>query len=496
MIPKMPDATPAADPSVKRAALAVSTLAGFLTPFMGASINVALPAIAREFSMPAVSMSWVATAYILAAAVFMVPFGRLADIHGRKRIFTAGVALYTVSSGLAALAFSAPSLIAFRVFQGFGAAMMLGPSVAILASVFPAGERGRAIGINTAAVYIGLSLGPVLGGFLTQNFGWRSLFLVNLPVGALALVLTTTRLRGEWAEAEGESFDAAGSVIFGLGLASLMYGFSRLPSALGGVLVFLGLAFLGGFLVYEKRIPAPVLDVRLFECNRVFAFSNAAALINYSATAAVTFLLSLYLQYIKGFSPRTAGLVLVAQPIVMAVFSPLAGKVSDRVEPRIVASTGMAISGAGLLLFAFLGEETSVVFIVGSLLCLGFGFALFSSPNTNAVMGSVEMRLSGVASSTLGTMRLTGQMLSLGVSVLIIALFMGNARIQPGNFHLFLKSVRAAFAVFGGLCALGVFASLARGNCLVNLDGHRIPPGISMDDQRKNPDNLNQDRGE
>jgi EmrB/QacA subfamily drug resistance transporter len=476
MTPTIPDPKPEPGPAVKRAALAVSTLAGFLTPFMGASINVALPSIAHEFSMPAVSLSWVATAYILAAAVFMVPFGRLADIHGRKKIFTAGIAVYTVSSGLAALSFSAASLIALRALQGLGAAMMLGPSVAILTSVFPPGERGRAIGINTAAVYIGLSLGPVFGGFLTQNFGWRSLFLVNLPVGILAFVVTLARLRGEWAEARGESFDAAGSAVFGLSLASLMYGFSRLPSSTGVVLVLLGLASLAGFILYEKRSPAPVLDVRLFACNRVFAFSNAAALINYSATAAVAFLLSLYLQYIKGFSPRSAGLVLVAQPIVMAVFSPLAGKASDRIEPRIVASTGMAISGAGLLLFAFLGEGTSIAFIIGSLLCLGFGFALFSSPNTNAVMGSVDKRLAGVASSTLGTMRLTGQMLSLGVSVLVIALFMGNARIQPENFHLFLKSLRAAFAVFGGLCVIGVFASLARGNCLP--DRTSAPPGL------------------
>ena len=472
----MTDAPMIRDRDLKRAALIATTLAGFLTPFMGASINVALPSVAAEFAMPAVSMSWVATAYILAAAVFMVPFGRLADIHGRKRVFTAGIAVFTVSSGLAALAFSAASLIVFRVVQGFGAAMMMGPSVAILTSVFPPGERGRAIGINVAAVYTGLSLGPVFGGFLTQSFGWRSLFLVNLPVGALTLVLTLALLRGEWAEARGEPFDAAGSVIFGSSLASLMVGFSRLPSALGAGLVGLGLALFGGFVLFEKRAKAPVLDVRLFSCNRVFAFSNAAALINYSATSAVAFLLSLYLQYVKGFSPRTAGLILVAQPIVMALFSPLAGKASDRIEPRVVASTGMAISAAGLLLFAFLSAATPVGFIVGSLLCLGFGFALFSSPNTNAVMGSVDQRLSGVASSILGTMRLTGQMLSLGVSVLVIALFMGNEKIQPGNFPLFLKSIRTAFAVFGGLCILGVFASLARGNCLPELPNPR--PGL------------------
>lgn len=460
---------------LQRAALVVSALAGFLTPFMGSAMNVALPAVAAEFSMKAVSLSWVATAYILAAAMFMVPFGRLADIHGRKRVFVAGVVVYTAASALAALAFSAASLIAFRALQGFGAAMMLGPSMAILISIFPAGKRGHAIGINTAAVYIGLSMGPVLGGVLTQTLGWRSIFLASIPVGGSVLLLTLAGLRGEWRGAKGERFDAPGAVVFGLGLAFLMAGFSRLPKPLGAALLVLAAAALAAFILWEKRTVDPLLDVRLFSHNRVFAFSNAAALINYSATSAVSFLLSLYLQYARGLPPRKAGLVLIAQPVVMAVFSPLAGRVSDRVEPRYVASLGMAISSAGLFLFGLVGPGTSLSFVVAGLLLLGFGFALFSSPNTNAVMGSVGGRSLGVASSTLGTMRLTGQMLSMGITVLIMAVVMGNVRIEAGSIPLFLRSTRIAFSVFGALCVAGVFASLARGK-----GGHhaRVPlPG-------------------
>jgi EmrB/QacA subfamily drug resistance transporter len=452
------------DESTKRAALVVSTLAGFLTPFMGSSMNVALPAVAAEFSMKAVSMSWVPMAYMLAAAVSLVPFGRLGDIRGRKKVFILGLVAYTLASLLAALSFSGASLIVFRVLQGIGGAMIMGTSLAILTSVYPACDRGRVLGINTAAVYSGLSLGPVLGGFLTQHFGWRSIFVINIPIGLMAFVLTWSRLPGERAEAKGEKFDVAGSAVFGLSLAALMFGFSRLPAVHGALFLLMGLAGLGAFVLLEKRSEAPVLDVRLFLKNRVFAFSNAAALINYSATSAVAFLLSLYLQYIKGLSPQKAGLILIAQPVVMAAFSPLAGKLSDRVEPRIVASAGMAISSAGLFLFILLDAATSFLFIVLGLLCLGFGFALFSSPNTNSVMSSVEKRAYGVASSTLGTMRLTGQMLSLGISVLIFALFMGNIRISPEHYPLFLKSLKPAFAVFGALCVIGVFASLARGN--------------------------------
>ncbi|MCJ7644356.1 MAG: MFS transporter [Candidatus Aminicenantes bacterium] len=452
------------DESTKRAVLVVSTLAGFLTPFMGSSMNVALPAVAAEFSMKAVSMSWVPMAYMLAAAVSLVPFGRLGDIRGRKKIFILGLVVYTLASLLSALSFSAVSLIVFRALQGIGGAMVMGTSLAILTSVYPSCDRGRVLGINTAAVYLGLSLGPVLGGFLTQHFGWRSLFLVMVPIGLPALVLALVKLPGEPAESKGEKFDTAGTVLFGMGLAALMFGFSRLPAVPGVVFILLGLAGLAVFVLWEKRSKAPLLDIRLFRTNRVFAFSNAAALINYSATSAVAFLLSLYLQYIKGMSPQQAGLILIAQPVVMTVFSPLAGKLSDRIEPRVVASAGMGITSAGLFLFILLGPSSSLFFIVSSLLCLGFGFALFSSPNTNAVMGSVDRRSYGVASSTLGTMRLTGQMLSMGVSVLIFALCMGNVRITPEHHPAFLRSLVAAFAVFGVLCVIGVFASLARGN--------------------------------
>ena len=460
----MTEPTLTCDRDVKRTALAVSTLAGLLTPFMGSAVNVALPAIAAEFSLKAVTLGWVAMAYMLAAAVFLVPLGRLADIRGRKKIFLLGVSLFTVASVLAAMAPSAAVLIAFRALQGLGGAMIFGTSMAILTCVYPPGERGRAIGISTAAVYLGLSLGPVIGGFLVHRFGWRSVFVAVVPVGLAGVILTLARLPGEWDEARGEKFDAAGSAVFGLGLAGLMYGFSRLPSLLGAGLVAAGLALLGAFVLWEKRVSAPVLDVRLFRANRVFAFSNAAALINYSATSAVSFLLSLYLQYVKGLPPQKAGLVLVAQPVVMALFSPLAGKASDRVEPRVVASAGMVISSAGLFALVFLGPATPIGFIIAALLGLGFGFALFSSPNTNAVMCSVERRAYGVAASTLGTMRLTGQMLSMGISVLIIALFVGNVRIGPVELPDFVRALRVAFAVFGSLCVLGVLASLARGN--------------------------------
>lgn len=447
----------------KRYALVVATLGSFLAPFMGSSVNIALPSIGEEFSMDAILLSWVATSYLLSAAVFLVPFGKIADIYGRKKIFTYGMLLYTAFSLLCGISSSSTLLIFFRMLQGMGSAMVFGTGIAIITSVFPLGERGKALGINVASVYLGLTLGPFLGGLLTQHFGWRSVFLVNVPVGLATILIIFWKLKGEWAEARGERFDLIGSMCYGLTLVAMMYGFSLLPAMSGAYLILLGALGLLLFVKLEMKAEAPVLDVNLFRKNTVFAFSNLAALISYSATFAVAFLLSLYLQYVKGLSPQDAGILLVSQPVVMAILSPLAGRLSDVIEPRVVASAGMAITVVGLLLFTLLDEKTALSFILLSLVLLGFGFALFSSPNTNAVMSSVEKRFYGVASGTIGTMRLIGQMLSMGIAMLIFAVYIGRVEITPEYYEFFLRSVRLAFLIFAVLCFGGIFASLARG---------------------------------
>lgn len=449
--------------SSKRTVLLIAALGSFLTPFMGSSVNVALPSIGAEFSMDAVLLSWVATIYLLAAAMFLVPFGRLADIYGRKKMLTYGIIIYTLSSFLSAIAVSAFTLIIFRVLQGIGAALIFGTCIAILMSVYPVGERGKALGMTIAAVYLGLSLGPFLGGFLTQSFGWRSIFFVNIPFGIVILGLIFCKLKEEWIGAGREKFDTIGSILFGLTLVAVMYGFSLLPVRTGLIMILIGISCLFAFVLWEMRVDSPVLNLRLFQKNMVFAFSNLAALINYSATFAVGFLLSLYLQYIKGFNPQNTGLILVSQPLVMTLFSPFAGKLSDRIEPRLVASVGMTLTAIGLSLLTLLSETTSVEYIITSLLLLGFSFALFSSPNANAIMSSVEKRFYGVASATLGTMRLIGQMLSMGIAMLVFALLIGRIQITPEYYPHFLQSIQLTFSIFVVMCICGVFASLARG---------------------------------
>ena len=448
----------------RTAALIAATLAAFLTAFTGSSINIALPAVASDFSMDAILLSWVPTSFLLAAAIFLVPIGRFADIHGRKKVFALGISVFTTASLLSGLAPSAAILIAARVLQGIGGAMISGTGVAILTSVFPAQERGRVLGINVAAVYLGLSLGPSIGGILTQQLGWRSIFFATVPLGLAAIAFVLWRLEGEWAEARGESFDLFGSVIYAAALVALMYGFSLLPDLVGAVLIALGVVGFVGFGAWELNARSPVLNLELFRSNRTFTFSNLAALIHYAAVFAVSFLLSLYLQYIKGLSPQQAGLILIFQPVVQFLFSPAAGRLSDRVEPRILASLGMMLTAVGLFLLVFLSPATPLWAIIADLILLGFGYALFSSPNMNAIMGSVERRSYGVAAGMLGTMRLIGQMLSMGIATLLFALFLGRVEITPDLYPLFSTSARVAFVVFAVLCVVGLFASLARGD--------------------------------
>jgi len=351
-----------------------------------------------------------------------------------------------------------------------GSSMIAGSSVALLTSVFPPGERGRALGINVTAVYLGLSLGPFLGGVLTQYLGWRSIFLVNVPLGACVLLLTVRKLKGEWIEASGERFDGPGSVIYGLALVSTVHGLTSLPSYAGAAYLGLGVAGIVLFGAVELRSKSPVLNVRLFRENRVFALSNLAALINYGATFAVAFVLTLYLQTVKGLSPLNAGFILAAQPAVQAALSSWAGKLSDRIEAQVVASMGMGITALGLILLAFaIDYDTSLPSIVAILALLGLGFAFFSSPNTNAIMSSVEKRYYGVASGMVGTMRSVGMMTSMAIAMTALSIFMGRVQVTPEVYPSFLEAVKAILSVFVILCIVGVFASLARGK--VRRDG-------------------------
>lgn len=459
MEPQMPNKD---TPVNKTVILLIATLATFLTPFLGTSLIVALPTIANDLAVNAILLSWISTAYVLTSAMFAVPLGKIADIYGMKKIFTYGIVILAISSFLAALSPSSEFLIAMRAVQGFASAMIFVSALAIITSVFPPQERGKAIGINITAGYAGLVLGPVLGGLLTQYLGWRSVFYFVVPLSLLVIVLVFWKMKGEWGECKGEKLDVWGSSLYILTLALILIGFSSITQTFGVLMVILGIIGLIGFILLEMRIENPVLEVKLFFENKKFAFSNLATFISYISTFATSFLLSLYLQYIKGLTPEVTGLILVVQTVFMMALSPVAGRLSDKFDPGKLASLGMALIACGLLVFAFINQDTSLYMIILGLAIVGIGIGIFSAPNMNAIMGSVERKYYGVSSAIVSTMRLLGQTFGNGMILIIFAVYIGAVQFTPTNYPELITSIQVIFTISVILSVIAVFASLAR----------------------------------
>lgn len=449
--------------SSRSATLLVVCTAHFLMPFMMSAVGVALPAIGAEFKASALQLGLVESAYVTSAAIFLLTMGRLGDIHGRCRIFNGGLILFTLLAAAISQAWSIESIIVLRFVQGIGGAMVMATSLALVVAAYPAEERGRALGVTVASVYAGISCGPFIGGAIVGHWGWRWLFYLCVPLSIVALIIALLRLRCDLPAAAGEPFDRRGSLMYGGAILLLLGGASNLDRggwAIG--LATVGLAALGLFLRQQARTPYPLLDVRLLRENRVFALSNLAALLNYAATFGVAFFLSLYLQYVKGLSPQQAGLVLIIQPSVQTLLSPLCGYLADRFAAARVASAGMALCAVGLAVAASLTAESSFAVIVVMLVLLGIGFALFSSPNTSVIMGSVPPRHLGVASGLTATMRTLGMMTCMTIITVIFSVVMQGAPVTATTLPDFLHSMRLAFVIFCALCLCGIFASLAR----------------------------------
>ena len=447
----------------EKTVLLIVTATSFVTPFMASSLNIAIPSIGREFAVSPTVLSWVATAYILATATCLLPAGRFADLKGRSRIYTAGIFLFSTATLLCGVASSAAWLIFLRMLQGIGAAFIFSTGMAILAAAYPPESRGRALGYSTASTYVGLSAGPVLGGLISFHFGWRIIFGLSAFLGFLVFFLAYRFLRRETGNS-GEQFDTVGCCLYMAGLVSSLYGFSFLLDGwMPRALLAAGIALLILFFRYENRRIHPLLDIHLFTDNVTFAFSNLAAMINYSATFAIGFLASLHLQVVMGLDARAAGWVMLSQPALMAIFSPFAGRLSDRVEPRIVASSGMAMTTIGLFFYIFVTRTTTLPVIIAELSLIGLGFAIFSSPNNNAIMGSVGKEKYGTAASSLATMRMVGQAISMSIVALIMAMNGGRQAIGADSVSMLLASTRYVLIAFTALSMAGIYFSLKRG---------------------------------
>ena len=434
-------------------------ITSFFGPFLGSSINLAIPYMAKEFNVLPSFLTWYVSAYLLGSIAVLVPMGKLADIMGRKKIYTYGLYLFIVMTIGAGLADSLRMLITFSFLQGIASAMIFSTGMTLLVAVHKITERGKVIGYSAAATYIGLSLGPFLGGIITHFWGWRSIFFL-IAIGLGLSLIAIKKVHDEW-YGQKEPFDIKGSLLYFFASTSLLYGCSSYAeNYYGKYLMALGLILFVVFVLIQRKITNPVLNIKLFSNNIIFAMSNLAAMINYSATFAISFVLSLYLQLIQNLDAPTAGMIILIQPLLMALFSPLAGSLSDKIQPRIVATVGMALNTIGLVLLLFISETSSVFYIAGALVIIGLGFALFSSPNNNAIMSAVEQKDHGVAASVLSAMRLFGQGFSMALVNLFLSFFIN---LEPDYHKALLLGFKNIFVVFSGLSFVGIFISLARG---------------------------------
>ena len=443
----------------KNLILLICTVLSFFTVFAVNAVNIVIPTIASEFHMSNIVQNWVTIIFLLVVAVLSIPAGQISGKHGLKKVTIISIILFIVISIVNVCVTSQEQFLACRFILGIALSFINVTSMAMIVSAFPPQERGKALGINITGVYVGLSLSPVLGGILNYNLGWRSVVLFGVPFLFVILALLLTRIDEEWISFENVSLDLKGSFTYAIGMVLFMYGFTILNTQLGIILTILGVAILVVFGLIELRQANPVFDIRFFK-NHKFLSANFASLCAYLATYAVTTILNYHLQYIKGFDSQTAGIILLVAPLCQVVLAPIAGRLSDRFVPQILAAIGMGLGTVSLFLFSSLNAGTSMEFLIVAMVIYGVAFGLFSPPNTNVIMGSVPPKDTSAASAAVATMRSVGQAMSMGILTLVFAFIMGDVPIIAEYYPLLITSCQITCVICVVLCIASVFASL------------------------------------
>lgn len=435
----------------------------FMSALDASVVNAMLPIIGRSMGASVATIEWVVTAYLLVVSALLLGMGRLGDMRGQRKIYLTGFAIFVASSALCGAAPSAHTLIAFRALQGVGAAMLFASSPAILTTSFPASERGRALGLQAMMTYIGLTTGPALGGWLTHVLGWRSIFYINVPVGLTAMWLSARVVRDAPRRVHEERFDFIGGALFALGLTALLlalnqghvWGWGARPTV---ALLALSALLLAAFIATELRVRSPMLDLRLFG-SRAFSAATASAVLNYICAYSIVFVLPFYLIRGRGLGPASAGLILTAQTVVMAVVSPLSGALSDRIGSRSLTTIGMALIGGGLLLLARLGPASPMHSVIIALAVVGLGAGLFGSPNNSALMGAAPRDRQGIAAAMMATARNVGMVLGVGLAGAVFTSVLARHGSDASSLY---PAARASFLAAAIVAAVGVAVSLVR----------------------------------
>lgn len=471
----------------QRYTLAVVLMTSFITTFTGSALNLSIPSISIQFDAGAVSAGWIITGYLLASAALSVPFGRFSDIFGKRPVLITGTIVFTICSILCAISWNIRSLILFRLMQGAGASMIFATNTAILAASCPSETRGKTLGLSVSTTYLGLSLGPVAGGVINQHLGWRAVFwfvaCYCFFMTALAILklqepeiltdhkepVSSSRVTGKrsislmFRRIKLSKLDIAGCALYILAVISSMYGLTSLMTGVIPKLCLVtGIFLIIIFISHEKNTIAPLIDMDLFTKNAPFAWSNAAAFLNYGASYAVSYLISIYLQNVRGYASQTAGLILITNPVFQAILSPVSGKISDKTSPHRLSSYGMAITAAGIFMLTFISAETPIIYILSALAVIGIGSALFSSPNSNAVMGSISANQYSIASSVMATSRSAGHTFSMAAVSSVVAATIGNSVLSEAPSGSVINAMRISFVIFTISCTAGIYCSARR----------------------------------
>ena len=448
-------------------AMLVVSIGIFMATLDASIVYLALHTLTNYFNTDIATIEWIMLSYLLTITTLLLTLGRLSDMYGRKPIFLAGLLIFTLGSGLCSLSASAGQLIAFRVVQGLGAAMLMANSTAIITDVFPHTERGKALGLVGTVVSIGYITGPALGGFLIDWMGWQSIFYINIPIGLLGTVYALKTLKPDQPH-DGQKFDIRGAFLMFMSLISLVLVITK-----GHVLgwdspVIIGLSilfavFLVGFVIVEKRADQPMVELSLFR-NRPFSASNASGFLSFIALFAVMLLMPFYMEKILGYNPSHVGMAFIAVPLVMALVAPVSGWITDRTNSFLLSSLGMAVSCLALFLLGNLDQDATFTDIVIRMGMIGLGMGLFQSPNNSIVMGSVPKNRLGIASGMLGVVRNLGMMTGIAISGAVFTSGLHSNQAAGLVYEAaFLSGFHDAFMVAAVICSVGVITSLMRG---------------------------------
>jgi len=447
--------------STKKYVLLISIIVSFLVPYTSSSINIALPEIGKTFLLNSIFLGWITSSYLLFTGIFLIPFGKIADIYGKKKIITFGIIIFILGSFASALAPSSNILLTSRIIQSLGSAMIFGNVYSLIASVFPEKGQGKALSLSVGTAYVGLAIGPVLGGFLTEFLGWRSIFLFSIPFG-ITSIIAVCKLKGEWIEAADDKFSMTSTTVLGLSLTGIIYGFSEITTYIGIIVLTAGILGVILFIWLQTKVKNPLIHPELL-FNRAYVINNATSVINYGPGIFTLFLLTLYLQNIRGLSPNQTGLLLCVQSVFIAIFSILTGKLLDSIRSRYIAAIGMALTAVGLTVLVFLAEATSFEVIVIALAILGSGYGLSAASSTQIAVEYVEKRFYGVSSATLNTTRVVGQLMGMGVTLAVINIFIGNSALNPSNYTQFIDGAKIPFLIFAILCYISIYGYFIMG---------------------------------